>query len=148
MSQAKFVVPASLTLRQTLNLLYSIVHSQFENCQEVNKKADNGLANLNELVKALAGVLAYLHEGLAQIENFYKVKNIFFLKSPDILAMVNDLRILDHDIKMSKQEAEKKLTESSEGKNQTLSSGNSHFSLSKLAFEENQDLFVFRSTQG
>ncbi|SCU94988.1 LANO_0E08900g1_1 [Lachancea nothofagi CBS 11611] len=132
MAHAKFVVPTNLTLRQSLNLLFSIVESQFKNCQEKIKTAGNDTSLLRALPKALSEVLWYLEEGLAQVENYYKLRDVFSLKNPEVLEVVNELRILDHDIKRSRDAVEKQITSEGSGKPMSTSGSNSHFSLSSL----------------
>ncbi|SCU88067.1 LAFA_0E10528g1_1 [Lachancea sp. 'fantastica'] len=134
MAHAKFVVPANLTLRQTLTLLYSIVKSQFENCQENIQSAGNDKTLLGKLPKALSHVLSYLGDGLVQVENSYKVKDVLYLKDPDVGDIIRDLRILEHDIKKTRTSMEKQVeSESTGGRSESPSAhSNSHFSLSGL----------------
>ncbi|CEP61912.1 putative AAA family ATPase YTA6 LALA0_S04e03488g [Lachancea lanzarotensis] len=134
MAHAKFVVPANLTLRQTLNLLFSIVESQFKNCQENIQSAGNDFALLGKLPKALSHVLLYLGDGLIQVENSYKVRDVLLLKDPDVGDIISDLRILEHDIKKTRASVEKQVErEDSAGRVVSPSAhSNSHFSLSSL----------------
>ncbi|SCU84918.1 LADA_0D04632g1_1 [Lachancea dasiensis] len=132
MVHAKFIVPANLTLRQTLMLLFSIVESQFNNCQETIQLADNDSSLLRKLPKALGQVLTYLEEGLTQVENSYKLKGIFELRNSEVVDIVNDLRILDHDIRISRGTVEKRLASETVERPLSPSSSSSHFSLSSL----------------
>ncbi|CUS24465.1 LAQU0S16e02322g1_1 [Lachancea quebecensis] len=132
MAHAKFIVPANLTLRQTLSLLLSIVDSQYRNCKELREKATGDPTILRKLHRALSEALTYLNEGFIQIENFYKVKSVLSLKNPDVLNIVNDLRIFDHDLRENQKAVEEQLLSGQDEKNQSLSVSNSHFSLSRL----------------
>ncbi|SCV03110.1 LAME_0H07800g1_1 [Lachancea meyersii CBS 8951] len=132
MPHAKFVVPANLTLRQTLNLLFSIVESQFKNCQDSIRVAGSDVSLLEKVPKALSHVRSYLEEGLNQIENSYKIQDIFSLKDSDVIDIVGDLRILDHDIKKSRVVVEARLKPDSSAKLSSAANTSGHFSLSSL----------------
>ena len=126
MPQDRFVIPVNLKLSQTLKLLYSIVSSQYKNCEEKlqvsNKKSGT---TLHDLSKTLSSVLTYLKEGIRRVEMHYQVDDLFSSKDSGVIAIVNDLRILDQDIKNSKKEVESRLS-SIEKKRESLSPTSSH----------------------
>lgn len=132
MPQDRFVIPVNLKLSQTLKLLYSIVSSQYKNCEEKlqvsNKKSGT---TLHDLSKTLSSVLTYLKEGIRRVEMHYQVDDLFSSKDSEVTAIVNDLRILDQDIKNSKKEVESRLS-SIEKKRESLSPTSSHVFLSNI----------------
>ncbi|AGO12119.1 AaceriAEL244Wp [[Ashbya] aceris (nom. inval.)] len=107
MGQEKFVIPGNITLLQALTLLYSIVSAQFENISK-DMRATIASANRNdealrEYQRALEETRGYLIDGSTRIRTHYKVDLMAGGLPEDVQRHVDDLRILEQDIKTSQQ---------------------------------------------
>ncbi|CAI1762227.1 hypothetical protein SEUBUCD646_0P02110 [Saccharomyces eubayanus] len=116
MAHEKFVIPENFTLAQSLQLLYSVVRSQYKN---LATQIDNGEGNKEPVIygkihKNLDALLVYVNEGLRKIERTYVLKKglgNLVVDHPELKSVIEDFQILGQDIRISRRQTEKLMTE-------------------------------------
>ncbi|AAS52441.1 AEL244Wp [Eremothecium gossypii ATCC 10895] len=107
MGQEKFVIPGNITLLQALTLLHSIVSAQFENTSKDMRASLASAARkddtLLECQRALEETRGYLIDGSSRIKTHYRIDLVAGSLPEDVQGRIDDLRILEQDIKTSQQ---------------------------------------------
>lgn len=112
MPSEKFTIPASFTLFQSLQLLYSIVSNQYENCQKQKKQCSANINELGKVHKLFDDLLSYMNDGLFKIERYYRCKDGLsntIKGQPELRIKIEDIQILGRDIRLARKDCRNRL---------------------------------------
>lgn len=112
MPNEKFTIPASFTLFQSIQLLYSIVSNQCENCQKQKKQCSSNTNELAKVHRLFDDLLSYMNDGLFKIERYYRCKDGLsntIKGQPELRSKIEDLQILGQDIRLARKDCRNRL---------------------------------------
>lgn len=115
MAHEKFVIPENFTLSQSLQLLYSVVRSQYKNlANQIDNEGNKEPVIYGKIHKNLDALLVYVNEGLKKTERTYALKKglgNLVVDHPELKSVIEDFQILGQDIRISRRKTEKFMTE-------------------------------------
>jgi len=125
MSDEKFIVPGNLSLCQSLDLLYSIVHNQVVNISDkvnITKSETKDIGKLPSFYRELCLLLKYVNDGLKTVEVNFSIPSwkTFIAKNESFRCKIEDFQILGHDIRMIRKSVLDTLSESKDDKRAKL----------------------------
>ncbi|SMN21213.1 similar to Saccharomyces cerevisiae YPL074W YTA6 Putative ATPase of the CDC48/PAS1/SEC18 (AAA) family, localized to the cortex of mother cells but not to daughter cells [Maudiozyma saulgeensis] len=125
MSDEKFIVPGNLSLSQSLDLLFSIVHSQVANITEkINsiKSETKEIEKLPPFYKELCYLLKYVNDGLKTIEANFNITSwkSLITQNETFQNKIEDFQILGHEIRVLRKNVLATITDSKSDKRDKL----------------------------
>ncbi|AET40892.1 putative AAA family ATPase YTA6 Ecym_7036 [Eremothecium cymbalariae DBVPG len=116
MAQGKFIIPGNITLSQALQLLFSMVNVQFKNVstdlERIILQPHADRSALKHVERTLSEILDYLSDGIKRIKSQYRMEHLFSRPPAENKHEVDDLRILEQDVKRAKEVAMERLGQS------------------------------------